>query len=54
MDATPIIGASLLIGSSIFIYILAFIAVMAIGGYLTYRISPKGKKRREDKRNNRR
>jgi len=51
MDATPIIGASLLIGSSIFMYIVAFLAVMAVGGYLTYRTSPKRKQRREDKRN---
>ncbi|MBO1531069.1 hypothetical protein J3492_07550 [Psychrobacter sp. F1192] len=42
---------SAFIGSSIFLYILAFIVVMAIGGYLTYRISPKRKKRRENKRN---
>ncbi|WP_170231069.1 hypothetical protein [Psychrobacter frigidicola] len=47
MDASP------LIGSSIFLYILAFIAVMAIFAYLTYSISPKGKKRREERRNNR-
>ena len=51
MDATPIIGASLLIGSSIFMYIEAFLAVMAVGGYLTYRTSPKRKQRREDQRN---
>ena len=42
---------SAFIGSAIFLYIVAFIAVMAIGGYLTYRTSPKRKKRREDKRN---
>lgn len=47
MEASP------LIGTSIFLYILAFIAVMVVGGYLTYRISPRGKKRRED-RNKRR
>ena len=41
MDATPIIGASLLIGSSIFMYIVAFLAVMAVGGYLTYRSGAK-------------
>ena len=51
MEATPIIGASLMIGSSIFMYIVAFLAVMAIGGYLTYRTSPKRKQRRADKRN---
>jgi len=54
MEATPIIGASLMIGSSIFMYIIAFLAVMAIGGYLTYRTSPKRKQRRADKRNNKR
>ncbi|KRG36639.1 hypothetical protein AK824_05800 [Psychrobacter sp. P11G3] len=54
MEATPIIGASLMIGSSIFMYIVAFLAVMAIGGYLTYRTSPKRKQRREDKRNSER
>ena len=42
------------IGSSIFLYILAFIAVMIVAGYFTYSISPRGKKRREDKHNNRR
>lgn len=41
------------IGTSIFLYIVAFIAVMVVGGYLTYRISPRGKKRREE-RNKRR
>ena len=41
------------IESSIFLYILAFIAVMIVAGYFTYNISPRGKKRREDKRNNR-
>ena len=49
MDATPIIGASFLIGSSIIMYILAFLAVMAVGGYLTYRTSSGRKQRREDK-----
>ncbi len=42
------------IESSIFLYILAFIAVIVVAGYFTYNISPRGKKRREDKRNNRR
>ena len=42
------------IGSSIFLYILAFIAVMIVAGYFVYSISPSGKKRREDRRNNRR
>ncbi|MFT5121368.1 hypothetical protein [Psychrobacter sp. Pi2-51] len=41
---------SAFIGTSIFLYIIAFIAVMVIGGYLTYRTSPKRKQRREDKR----
>lgn len=45
---------SIFIGSSIFLYIVALIVVLAIFGYLTYRVSPKGKARREDKRNNRR
>ncbi|MDN6276315.1 hypothetical protein [Psychrobacter sp.] len=39
------------IGSSIFLYIVAFIAVMCVGGYLTYRTSSKRKQRREEKRN---
>lgn len=39
------------IGSSIFLYIVAFIIVMAIFAYLTYRTSPKCKQRREDRRN---
>lgn len=39
------------IGSSIFLYIIAFIAVMVVFGYLTYRISPKRKQRREEKHN---
>ncbi|WP_240365014.1 hypothetical protein [Psychrobacter sp. KH172YL61] len=51
MEATAVIGASLMIGSSIFMYILAFLAVMVIGGYLTYRTSPKRKQRQEEKRN---
>jgi len=42
---------STFIGSSIFMYILAFIAVMAVFAYLTYRTSPKRKQRREVKRN---
>lgn len=42
---------STFIGSSIFLYIMAFIAVMIVGGYLTYRTSPKRKQRSEDKRN---
>lgn len=42
---------STFIGSSIFLYIVAFIIVMAIFAYLTYRTSPKRKQRREDSRN---
>ena len=37
---------SAFIGSSIFLYIVAFIVVLIIGGYLTYRVSPKLKHRR--------
>ena len=47
-------NTSPLIGTSIFLYIVAFIAVMIIAGYFTYHISPSRKKRREEKRNNRR
>lgn len=43
---------SAFIGSSIFLYIVAFIAVLVVGGYLTYRISPKRKQRLENKRHN--
>lgn len=53
MDATAIIAASLFIGTSIFMYILAFIIVMAIFAYLTYSISPKGKERRAARRDKR-
>jgi len=42
--------SSTFIGSSIFLYIVAFIAVMVVGGYLTYHISPKRKQRPESKR----
>lgn len=45
--------SSTVIGTSIFLYILIFIAVMIAFGYLTYRISPKGKKRRDERRNKR-
>ncbi|MGM8871782.1 hypothetical protein ACS8E3_08850 [Psychrobacter sp. 2Y5] len=51
MEATPVIAASLFIGSSIFLYIVAFIIVLVFFGYLTYRVSPKGKSRREERRN---
>ncbi len=46
MDTTPIIGASLVIGSTIFAYIVALLVVLAFFGYLVYRTSPKGKARR--------
>lgn len=46
MDTTPIISASLVIGSTIFAYIVALLVVLGFFGYLTYRISPKGKARR--------
>ncbi|WP_169391565.1 MULTISPECIES: hypothetical protein [Psychrobacter] len=39
------------IGSSIFMYIAAFVLVLAVFAYLTYRISPSRKKRLEEKRN---
>lgn len=48
METSPFIGAS------IFIYIVGFIAVLAFFAYLTYRISPKGKARREARRERRR
>ncbi len=53
MEVTNVMGASLFIGTSIFIYIIAFILVLVFFGYLTYRVSPKGKARREQKRNKR-
>ncbi len=49
MNATLIIGASLLIGSTIFMYILALFVVLGFFAYLTYRISPKGKERRAER-----
>lgn len=45
---------STFIGSSIFMYIIAFVVVMAFFAYLTYRISPKGKERRAQRREKRR
>lgn len=51
-NETMVMEPSAYIGSSIFLYILAFLAVLVVGGYLTYRISPKRKQRREEKRNN--
>ncbi|MGP4713608.1 hypothetical protein [uncultured Psychrobacter sp.] len=53
MEVTTVMGASLMIGSSIFLYIVALIIVLAFFGYLTYRVSPKGKARREERRNRR-
>lgn len=53
MDTTPIISASLVIGSTIFAYIVALLVVLGFFGYLTYRVSPKGKARREAKRESR-
>lgn len=55
MNLNEIIGMepSVFIGSSIFLYIVAFIAVLIVFGYLTYMVSPKGKARREERRNNR-
>ena len=45
---------SAFIGTSIFLYIVAFIAVLVFFGYLTYRISPKGKQHREERHERRR
>ncbi|WP_156410076.1 hypothetical protein [Psychrobacter sp. ENNN9_III] len=42
--------SSAFIGSSIFLYIVAFIVVMVVGGYLTYHTSAKRKQQRKDKR----
>ncbi len=41
---------SAFIGSSIVLYIVAFIAVLIVGGYLIYRISPKRKQHIANKR----
>lgn len=41
-------------GSSIFFYIAAVFVVTIAGVYYTYRVSPKRKQRREDKRNSER
>ena len=43
-----VMESSTFIGSSIFLYIVAFIAVMVLGGYLTYHTTVKRK--RKDKR----
>lgn len=53
MEASLVIGASLAIGSTIFMYILALFAVLGFFAYLTYSISPKGKQRRADRREKR-
>lgn len=50
MDVMTIFGASLFIGTSIFLYILAFMAILIIGGYLTYRSGVLSKRRREERR----
>lgn len=47
---------SAFIGTTIFLYIVALLAVLTFFGYLVYRTSPKGVARRQekrDKRNNR-
>lgn len=41
------------IGTSIFMYIVGFIIVLAFFAYLTYSISPKGKERRAARRERR-
>jgi len=41
---------SAFIDLSILLYIVAFIAVMVVAGYLTFHISPKRKQRRENRR----
>lgn len=53
MNGSLVLGASVFIGSTIFIYIIALLAVLAAFGYLVYRTSPGGQKRREEKRNRR-
>lgn len=53
MEVTTVMGASLMIGSSIFLYIVALLIVLAGFAYLTYRTSPKGKARRDERRNKR-
>lgn len=50
MDVTLILSASVFIGTSIFLYILAFMAILIIGGYLTYRSGVLSKRRREERR----
>lgn len=40
------------IGSSIFMYIIAFIAVMVVAGFFTYRTSQRKKRQREADRDN--
>lgn len=44
MDASP-----LAIGSTIFIYIIALLVVLAGFGYLVYRTSPHGQQRRKER-----
>ena len=43
-----------LIGTSIFLYIIGAVIVLIISAYVVYHTSPRGRQRREDKRNNRR
>ncbi|AMN49542.1 MULTISPECIES: hypothetical protein [unclassified Psychrobacter] len=45
-----VMESSTFIGSSIFLYIVAFIAVMVLGGYLTYHTTAKRKRQLKDKR----
>ncbi len=49
MDVNLVISASMLIGTSIFLYILAFMAILVLGGYLTYRSGVLSKRRREER-----
>lgn len=53
MSAAVVIGASVFIGTTIFLYIIALLAVLTVFGYLVYRTSPKGKARRQERRDRR-
>ncbi len=53
MEVTNVMSASLFIGTSIFLYIIALIVILAFFGYLVYRTSPKGKAHREERRERR-
>lgn len=48
MNTSPVIG------TSIFLYIIGAVVVLIISAYVVYRTSPRGRQRREEKRNNRR